>query len=425
MIRSSTLSLKESNSQKLELVSLFIQEMNNAIQHYVDAYWDVTFKSNYCLDLKKLKKKMFMPTGINPPTNTKLSARSLKSAQKQAIGIINAATAKRYKQAYMLKKLQKNGNNTKYLQRKLSNSPLVKPSLPKEFGVEINSITCSIEKSDTSSFDYWLHLKSLFNKEFKKELGTNEIYLPLKSHRHFNQLLSKGKLKASVLLSKKSVSIRVEIDNAQQIANNTGSEIIAIDQGATTLLSVASSSGDTFVSTKCPHGHDMASIMQKLSRTKKGSKGFKRAQEHRKNYINWSINQLNWNNIKELRLEEIHDMGRGQKKSRYLSHFSFSLIESKLQAKCEEKGVLFSLQSNEYRSQRCSDCGFVHKTNRKNKSFVCKACGVVHDSDINAAQNHLVDLPELDRYAICGLNKTTGFYWNPEFEGVYSPFPKQ
>lgn len=40
-------------------------------------------------------------------------------------------------------------------------------------------------------------------------------------------------------------------------------------------------------------GHTLESITEKLSRKEKGSKAFRRAQDHRLNYSNWSVKQLN------------------------------------------------------------------------------------------------------------------------------------
>lgn len=41
-----------------------------------------------------------------------------------------------------------------------------------------------------------------------------------------------------------------------------------------------------------------------------------------------------------------------------------------------------------YTSQRCSECGHVHKKNRESQaSFVCKSCGYSANADVNAAKN--------------------------------------
>ena len=89
-----------------------------------------------------------------------------------------------------------------------------------------------------------------------------------------------------------------------------------------------------------------------------------------------------------------------------------SLIKSKLQDICLISGVHFVQQSNMYRSQRCSCCGFVLKRNRVGKTFICRKCGFATDSDINAAINHVADLPPI--YTLVSKEaKKIGFYWNP------------
>ena len=159
--------------------------------------------------------------------------------------------------------------------------------------------------------------------------------------------------------------------------------------------------------------------MQKLSRKKKGTNAFAKAQAHRTNYINYCINQLNLSGVAELRLEKIKDLRKGRSSSRYLSHFTYTEIQQKLQDVCIQNGVRFVLQESSYRSQRCSSCGYVHSKNRSSKDFKCLNCGFTADADLNAATNHVVDLPDLDRFVVGNYNKS-GFLWNPGFNGPYS-----
>ena len=151
----------------------------------------------------------------------------------------------------------------------------------------------------------------------------------------------------------------------------------------------------------------------------KGSRSFGSTQEHRKNFINWSINQLNFNNIKELRLEEIVNIGYNKKrKSRFLSHWCNTLIRDKITKRCEEEEVLLNLQSSPYRSQRCSTCGLVRRSNRKGKTYTCSNCGLIIDADYNASLNHQQDLCFLST-GFRRLNyNIQGFYWKGE--GCYS-----
>ena len=74
----------------------------------------------------------------------------------------------------------------------------------------------------------------------------------------------------------------------------------------------------------------------------------------------------------------------------------------------EEHGVRVLEQESYYRSQRCSSCGLVKKSNRKGRKFECSGCGFTADADWNAAKNHELELPEVGYRS--GLN-IAGFYW--------------
>jgi putative transposase len=151
-----------------------------------------------------------------------------------------------------------------------------------------------------------------------------------------------------------------------------------------------------------------------LSRKKKGSKAFKKTQDHRENFINWSINNLNLNDIKQINLENIINIGYKQGRSRFLSHFTNTLIRDKLLDYCNNAGVSVVLQSSTYRSQRCSCCGMVRKSNRKSKMYICKNCGMVMDADLNAAKNHEAVLPNIPfDLRKLSLNRK-GFFWKSD-----------
>jgi len=141
-----------------------------------------------------------------------------------------------------------------------------------------------------------------------------------------------------------------------------------------------------------------------------------------KEYINsstkmkyrWSINQLNFLNIKELRYEKVKNLRYKSKSSRYLSHWTYTEISDKLARMCEEQEVLFVSQSSVYRSQRCSQCGLVRKSQRKGKVYLCKNCGLEIDADVNASLNHQQDLPDIP-YGLRRLNlNRSGFFWKTD-----------
>ena len=148
-----------------------------------------------------------------------------------------------------------------------------------------------------------------------------------------------------------------------------------------------------------------------MSTLKKGSNSFKRAQSHRNNFINWSINQLNFKNIQEIRLEKVWNIGYKNKQNRIMSHWTNTLIRDKIEHKCQEEGIRLIHQSCTYRSQRCNECGLVRKSNRKGKIYSCGGCNLQIDADYNASLNNEFDLPEIPWYfRKLNLNRK-GFYW--------------
>jgi transposase len=238
-----------------------------------------------------------------------------------------------------------------------------------------------------------------------------KIILPINHTRHSRKLSVIGDQLKSFLIASDGIQFRYDIKVSKKKQGSTEGG----DQGISTCVTLS----DGQVTQKCPHGHDLMSILKKMKSQKRGSLAFNRSQEHRTNYINWSIAQLNLQDIKKLNLENIFQIGRGQSKSRLLSSWSYTEIKTALMKRCELAGVSLALTSNPYRSQRCHGCGFVHKSNRSGKMFVCGSCGLTHDADLNAAKNHKVKLYDIPYRQSHLPNKSTGFFWTPV--GIYSP----
>jgi len=190
--------------------------------------------------------------------------------------------------------------------------------------------------------------------------------------------------------------------------NDKKSDILGVDVGA---LDTISCSNGIQTKEDC-HGHTLGTILKKLAKKKKGSKAFERTANHRDNYINWSVNQLNLYNVKELRIENIKDIRRGKSSSRFLSGWTYTKIFSKLERLAEEHDVHVSKVDPTYTSQRCSKCGFVHKKSRSGKKFSCTSCNFSIDSDLNAAINIANDrlLPIKSSFRNKSLNRS-GFFW--------------
>ena len=101
-----------------------------------------------------------------------------------------------------------------------------------------------------------------------------------------------------------------------------------------------------------------------------------------------------------------------------------------------DAGVQIHYVNPIYTSQRCSQCGWVRKTNRKGKRFKCDKCGYEHDADLNAAVNvrkilslkfNKVSLPLLGITQKQRLRRSNvkGFYWNEVRQDLIVPVPQE
>ena len=391
MIRISKHTTRFNNINKQNLLNEFIDEYKQAIEFYINHLFPLITYETY-------ETPKFISTKHTFPNNTKLSQRALKCAATQACGMINAQTAKPRKVIYTINKLQKENKDVSNLQKWLSNYKFSKPKINDNYKCELNSICCDLKQSKNFLF---LQLKSL-GKYYGK------IRIPLKQHKRSNKWKAQGITLNSFLVSKNYVDIRYEIETSLKEEG----KVVGADQGKNTCLSLS----DGQVTKTNKHGYDLNSILDLMSKRVKGSKGFKRCQEHRKNYINWSINQLNFQDIKKINLERLKDVRRGKSNSRLMSHWTYTLIKDKLVRVGEEQKVFVVEQSCVYRSQRCNQCGMVRKSNRIGKLYCCNSCGYVGDADINASLNHEIDLPDVDYLRGKNYN-LEGFYWKPS--GVY------
>ena len=104
-------------------------------------------------------------------------------------------------------------------------------------------------------------------------------------------------------------------------------------------------------------------------------------------------------------------MRKGKRVSKYLSRWTYTIIDSKTKDLALEHGVHVKELSPVYTSQRCSKCGWTCKANRKGKKFVCK-CGFTADADYNASLNISFDLPEITKAEQLKHKNRKGFYWN-------------
>ena len=384
MIRSSKLSIKFSNKGKVGKVDLFIEEYQSVVRQFVELLW------------KEDKVKSLLPEDITSKVSSWLSARAIQCAGKQASGIVRGTRAKQKKRLYKINDFNKRGmfKKARVLQKIYDK---IKVSMP-----VINTVCPELDErfvkqdfQNNTSFDGWITLSSLGNKI--------KIPIPVKQTKHFNQM--NGTRLKGIRLNKKWIAFNFDIPD---IEKRTKGSVLGIDIGKKTALSC--SNGAT--SKEDIHGWTLNKIIDKLSKKKKGSKTFKRVQTHRTNHVNWMVNQLNLNDVKQINIEKIRYLRKGVRTNRKLSHWTYTEIFDKLKSKSDELGVQVNELNPAYTSQRCSVCGWVRNDNRKGKLFKCKSCGHTQDADLNASSNLSLNLPPLSKAERLIIKNRNGFYWN-------------
>jgi transposase len=398
-VKTSKHQISDLNFGKRNNLVKFLTDYRSAVKFYVDYLWenDMTLFNGDIFSVKKdlLNLPPFFPTKL-VDCKTNLSARALKSASAQALGIVKSAIDKRKRMLYVKSSLMKDKKRTRQITKSLAKTKLIKPDL-KEVKAELNSLTCKVEKSRIKHFDRVITLSSL-GKSYGK------IKIPLQSNKHSKKLESKGKLLSGVLLSENLVNLRWEYSTSE----SKGSKEVGADTGINSVVTF--SDGQATVQDK--HGHSLNSILNKIKVKKKGSKSFHKTLTQRDNFIRWSVNQLDLANIKEIRLEKVSNFRYKKNVGKFLNYSGEALIRSKLIDFAEEHGVRVVLQNSSYRSQRCSYCGFVYSSNRKGKLFSCKHCSFQADADYNASCNHEQNLPSANwiRY-LPDSDKPKKFFW--------------
>jgi transposase len=399
MIRSTKVSLKFANSSKLEILQTYLKEYNKVVQLIAEILWD----------FDKIPSLMNSEISNKIKEQTFLSSRMIQAAGKQASSVVRGTKKKHSKRIWMINKLKEQGKFKKA--RKLEAITAARnPSSPKflkEIPMVLDSrfIAISLE-SKTPTFDGWLTFHS----------GTRiKLEIPFKRTKHLNKLLSSGFVlkEGSASISGKNITLFFEKEESE----SKGTLTAGIDVGIKTCLSLADGKNEPSGTPVDNHGWTLEKINLTLCRKKKGSKGFLKAQNHRHNFIGWSVNQLPWDSFKELKIENIKYLGKYKRLPRYLKHFTYSEIFDRLEQRAEVQGVLVTKVSPTYTSQRCSKCSWTRKSNRKGKQFRCTSCGHTEDADLNAARNIRLDLKPVGKKERLERKNLKGFFWESESPG--------
>jgi len=385
MIRSSKSTLKFSNKNKLDKIDFFIEEYKRVSKIFIDKL----------LDLEKVPT--LLPKELTSDVETWLSARTIQCLGKQTSGIVRGTKVKQQRRLFIINKFKEQGKfkKARKLQKIYNNINQNKPNI-ENLECELDERFVKIDSDNKTSFDIWLTLTSLGNKL--------KIGIPIKKTKHFNKILKNGKLKKGIRLSKNEITFIFDLEEPKKV--ETGN-VVGIDIGKTDLFYCSNG----IKSKEDNHGYSLDKIINKISEKKRGSVNFRKSQTHRKNFVNWSINQLNLNNVKQINIENIKNLRKGFRTSRKLSHWNYPQILDKLEDRCNLLGVQVNRLNPTYTSQRCNKCGWVRKSNRTKKKFRCGTCSYECDSDYNASVNLSFNLSLIGEQERLKQNNRTGFYW--------------
>jgi len=377
--------MKFSNTNKKDAIKNIIFEYKRVMEEFITLMWLID-------DLKPLADKE-----LTSQVSTWLSARMVQCASKQASGIVRGTRRKQEKRLFVIGELIKENKlkRARKLQKIYDEVSISKPNL-NNVEPELDSRFVKIDLDNSTSFDGWIDLWCIGNKL--------KLQIPFKKTKHFNKLLALGELKKGIRLSSKNITFMFDIP---EVTKKDSGITLGIDIGLKNVISCSNS----HISKPNPHGHDLDSICSILARKKGESKGFKRAQAHRTNYINWAINQLNLSGTKQINIEAIKNLRYKNKSSRKLARWTYTDIFGKIESYCEEHGVHVLKVNPTYTSQRCSNCGWTRKSNRKGKLFKCGQCSLELDADLNASINISLKLkPIWNKQRLKQANRV-GFYW--------------
>jgi len=405
MIRSIKITTKYSNKQKKHSLECFQKEYSLVVERIINHIWNYGYTNKNLTKFDAKKKFWNLDSNLDNNflkqfDNGLFTQRMLQACGTQASSILRSCTDKNKRRQYIISFLMKNKKNTQKLQSLTHKERITIPSFDL-LESQIDSRFFDI-KEFSREFDGFIQLRLFKDKTIK---------IPFKKHKKYLDFESKGKILNSIRISKDCVSLSFELSEVEKRTEGT---TLGADQGVVTTLTL--SDGQT--TKKNNHGYDLRDIMNVLARKKKGSKAFFRTQQHRKNYVNWSINQLNLSDVKQINLEKLFQVGKGTNKGRFLSGFTYTLIKKKLESLSETEGFVVSEVDNSFRSQRCSNCGWTQKSSRKEKLFSCKHCGFATDADLNASKNLEEDrLPPVPKWVREEKRNRKGFFWN--ISGVF------
>ena len=343
VIRSTKCSVKFSTNKKQQELQTILKEYGKVVNTFVDHFW-----TNPIDKTKLLKPIVDIP-------QTWLSARLRKVAARESLDMISAA------------------------KERWKNEPK-KMSKPVHKGKRMY-VSCTIaelkDSKDAKGFDAWLHIASVGNKI--------TMDVPIKFHKHYNRLCSKGKRLNSYIITNTYVQFVFEVDTG---AKKDGKACIGVDTGINALASL--STGEQY-------GTDIKAHIERVKRCEQGSQGKLKARRALKQRIDETAKQVIQRDADLIVVEGLKNLGKNSELKRRLSKnmrrsigsWNWAYWLKRLEQQAEWNRVSFRTVSPWNTSITCPSCGHADRGNREGEVFRCQKCGHADNADINASRNIL------------------------------------
>ncbi len=338
-MRSSRCSLKFLNKNKRQVLEEVLQEYGRVVNGFIDLFWENTPK----------KTELLKP--IVDSVNTWMTFRLRKVAAREAIDMVLSA---------------KNREDDK---------PPVKP---RHAGKRmcVSSTIAELQLSKTKEFDAWIHLASI---------GKGIILdVPIRFHKHFNRLSSRGVRLNSYIITNKNVQFSFEVETGPKLPKD---HCVGIDTGINALASV---------STEQQFGKDIKKCIDRIKRCKHGSKGQKRAVRALRQRMDEVAKEITGfsslvvvENLKNITKKTKVKRRLNKSMRRSIGRWNVRYWLNRLEMTCQDRNVSFRTVSPAYTSQMCSACGHVDRGNRNGEVFKCLKCGHEANADVQASKNIL------------------------------------
>ena len=389
IVRSSKCSIRFATNKKKEELQTILQEYGKVVNIFIEHFW----KNGVVRNTELLKGI------VDIPKNTWLSARLRKVAAREALAMVGSAKAVMECNKQMMSNsisaiestLKKLKPTNRKLRRKINNLRVElkskkmrlqfwKPTMPKHNDRSM-SVSCTIaelqETKEAKGFDAWLHMASVGNKI--------SLDIPIRYHKHFNELIKKGTRLNSYIISKDAVVFAFEIETGPK---KVVKKLIGVDTGINALAAL--STGELL-------GTNIKEHIARAKRCVYGSKGHKRASRALKQAMDEVAKQT----VSDTDLVVVENLKGISANTKLRGRLSSNMRSSigkwnqrywigRLQSNCERNRVSFRSVSPYNTSITCSACGNVDRANRRSQElFECSVCAHAENADVNAAKNIL------------------------------------